>query len=171
MYYNDSLMARTKQTRRKSDQEVLRQPGEWGQWRQRNPMKDIMEMKHSEVSARFKSMEYTPEVIAATTLLQLSKAKEETNVSTGGQRVRRKTKKPERYQDESFAKDDTYDRSLGGYKWVSKFNDSDVRLPHRHYQELHEESKLVKDIESERNNGTTKEGYQKDGFIVDSDDY
>ena len=105
-------MARTKQTRRKSDQDILRQPGEWGQWRQRNPMKDILEMKHSEVSERFKSMEYTPELSAATTLLQLSK--EETMVSAGGQRVRRQTKKPERYQDESFAKNDPYDRSLGG---------------------------------------------------------
>ena len=151
-------MARTKQTRRKLNQEVLRQPGDWVEWRQRNPMKDILEMNNSEV-------------IAATTLLQLSKAKEETNVSTGGQRVRRKTKKPERYQDESFAKNDTYDRCHGGYKWSAKFNDSEVRLPQRHYQELHEEDKLVRDIESEGNNGTTKEGYQKDGFIVDSDEY
>jgi len=71
-------MARTKQTyrKRKSDQEVLRKPGEWGQWRQRNPIKDILKLSNSEVSERFKFMEYTPELSAATTLLQLSKAKE-----------------------------------------------------------------------------------------------
>ena len=162
-------MARIKQITRKSDRDILRQPGEWKQWRQRHPIEDIIKMSISEVSAKFASMGYTPELIAATTLLQLSEGNG-SMVSAGEQLPRRQTKKPKRFHEESFVKDDPYDRSHGGYNCVSKYEDTKTRLPQRHYRELREEDRLVRDIEREENNGETKEGYQKDGFIVDSDE-
>lgn len=163
-------MARIKQIKpntRKSERDILRQTGEWKEWRKRHPIEDITKLSPSEVSAKFASMGYTPELSAATTLLQLSEGNG-SMVSAGEQRPRRQTKKPKRFQDESFAKNDTYDRSHGGYKWVSKYKDTNTRLPQRHYRELREEDRLVRDIEKEENHGETKEGYQKDGFIVDS---
>ena len=65
-------MARTKQTNRNLDRTVLRQPGEWKEWRRRNPIEDILKLSASEVSAIFKSMEASPEYNAAFTLLTLA---------------------------------------------------------------------------------------------------
>lgn len=70
-------MARTKQTSRKSSKEVLNKPGEWSDWRERNgSIASLITLRDKEVYERFKSMEYSPELTAATTLLNLSKARD-----------------------------------------------------------------------------------------------